>query len=164
MRELGPIIVVCTANICRSPMAQGLLAHALAAQPAPLKNLKVISAGVAARTGELASEHSVFALKRVGIDIAGHRSTPLTQQLLDQALCVLVMTDSHKAMIEVQAAPVPKNLHLFRDFVPKTTHKEISDPYGSSLKVYEACRDEMVEAIPSILEYLKTLVPKTGAK
>ena len=143
-------------------MGQGLLAHALAGQPPPLNKLKVVSAGVAARTGELASENSVFALKRVGIDIAGHRSTPLTQQLLDQALCVLVMTDSHKAMIEVQATPVPKNLHLFREFLPKTTHKEISDPYGSSLKVYEAARDEMVEAIPSIIAYLKTLVPKSN--
>ena len=163
MREPGPIVIVCTANICRSPMGQGLLAHALAGQPAPLNKLKVISAGVAARAGELASENSVFALKRVGIDIAGHRSTPLTQQLLDQALAVLVMTDSHKAMIEVQAAPVPKNLHLFREFLPKASRKEIGDPYGSSVKHYEACRDEMVEAIPSIIAYLKTLVPKAGA-
>jgi protein-tyrosine-phosphatase len=162
MREPGPIIIVCTANICRSPMGQGLLAHALAGQPAPLKNLKVISAGVAARTGELASENSVFALKRVGIDIAGHRSTALTQQLLDQALCVLVMTDSHKAMIEIQASPVPKNLHLFRDFLPKNARKEIGDPYGSNVKAYEACRDEMVEAIPSIIAYLKTLLPKSN--
>ena len=160
MREPGPIIIVCTANICRSPMGQGLLAHALAGQPAPLNKLKVISAGVAARAGELASENSVYALKRVGIDIAGHRSTPLTQQLLDQALCVLVMTDSHKSMIEIQASPVPKNLYLFRDFLPKATRKEIVDPYGSSVKVYEACRDEMVEAIPSIIAYLKTIVPK----
>lgn len=163
MREPGPIIIVCTANICRSPMGQGLLAHALAGQPAPLNKLKVISAGVAARTGELASENSVFALKRVGIDISGHRSTALTQQLLDQALCVLVMTDSHKSMIEIQAAPVPKNLHLFREFLPKNARKEIVDPYGSSVKVYEACRDEMVEAIPSIVAYLKTLVPKSGS-
>jgi hypothetical protein len=28
------------------------------------------------------------------------------------------------------------------------------------LKVYEACRDEMVEAIPSLLDFFKTLVPQ----
>lgn len=160
----GPIVIICTANICRSPMGQGLLAHALAGQPEPLKSLKVVSAGVAARQGELPSENSVFALKRVGIDIAGHRSTALTQQLLDSALAVFVMTESHKAIIELQAAPVPKNLHLFRDFLPKSAHREISDPYGSSLKVYETCRDEMVEAIPSLVEYLKTLVAKPAGK
>ena len=32
----------------------------------------------------------------------------------------------------------------------------IGDPFGGSLKVYEATRDEMVEAIPSLIEFLKT--------
>jgi protein-tyrosine-phosphatase len=145
-------------------MGQGLLAHALAGQPEPLKNLRVVSAGVAARDGELASENSVLALKRVGIDISHHRATPLTQQLLDEALLVLVMTDAHRAMIEVQASPVPKHLHLFRDFLPDGARKEIADPFGSSLKFYEAARDEMVEAVPSLIEFLKTLVPKPVAK
>ena len=38
--------------------------------------------------------------------------------------------------------------------------REIGDPYGCPLKIYEACRDEMVEAIPSLLAFLKTLVPE----
>ena len=45
MPKPGHILVVCTGNICRSPMAEGLLKHALAAQPEPLKSLKVVSAG-----------------------------------------------------------------------------------------------------------------------
>ncbi len=145
-------------------MGQGLLGHALAGQPEPVKNLKVISAGVAARPGELASENSVLALKRVGIDIAEHRATPLTQQMLDEALAVFVMTDAHRAMIEVQAAPVPKHLYLFREFMPQGVRKEIADPFGNSLKLYEAARDEMVEAIPSLVDFLKTLLPKPVAK
>jgi protein-tyrosine-phosphatase len=142
-------------------MGCGLLAHALAGQPEPLKNLTVVSAGVAARPGELASENSVLALKRVGIDISGHRATPLTQQLLDAALAVFCMTDSHRAIIELQAAPVPKRLHLFREFLPGAVRHEIADPYGGSLKLYEAARDEMVEAIPSILDYLRTITGKS---
>ena len=77
----GHILVVCTANICRSPMAAGLLEHALAAQPEPLRSLQVIAAGIAARDGELVSENSVIALKKVGIPIAGHKSLPVTQAL-----------------------------------------------------------------------------------
>jgi protein-tyrosine-phosphatase len=156
------IVTVCTANICRSPMAAALLQHALAAQPEPLRSLKVISAGVAARSGEPVSENSVIALKKVGIDIAQHRSQPLTQQILDQALAVICMTESHRAMIEVQAEPVPKNLLLFRQFMPGESDKEIGDPYGGPLRIYEAARDEMVESIPSLVAHLRTLVPAPG--
>jgi len=159
MSAPGPIIVVCTANICRSPMAEGLLAHALAAEEGPLKQLKVVSAGVAARPGEYVSENSVIALKKVGIDISAHRSRPLTQDMLDSALLVLCMTESHRSLIELQASPVPAHLHLFRDFLPDGASREIADPFGGPLKLYEASRDEMVEAIPSIVAQLKALVP-----
>jgi protein-tyrosine-phosphatase len=139
-------------------MAAALLQHALAAEAEPLRSLRVISAGVAARTGEMVSENSVFALKKVGIDLSQHRSQPLTQQMLDEALAVLCMTESHRAMIQVQADPVPKNLFLFREFLPGDGDKEIGDPYGGPLRVYEAARDEMVESIPALVAHLKTLV------
>jgi protein-tyrosine-phosphatase len=140
-------------------MAAALLQHALAAQPEPLRSLRVISAGVAARTGEAVSENSVLALKKVGIDVSQHRSQPLTQKLLDEALAVLCMTESHRAMIQVQADPTPKHLYLFRQFLPGDGDKEIGDPYGGPLRVYEAARDEMVESIPGLVEHLKTLIP-----
>jgi protein-tyrosine-phosphatase len=158
MSATGTIVTVCTANICRSPMGAALLKHALAAQPEPLRSLRVISAGVAARPGEPVSENSVLALKKVGIDISQHRSQALTQRILDEALAVLCMTESHRAMIMVQADPVPKNILLFREFVPNAPDIEIADPYGGPLKVYEAARDEMVESIPSLIEQLKTLI------
>ena len=150
------IIVVCTANICRSPMGAGLLQHALAAQPEPLRSLRVVSAGVAAREGEPVSQNSVLALKKAGIDISGQVSRPLTQAMLDEAFAVLCMTESHRAMIQFQADPVPANLFLFREFMPQRGDKEIGDPYGGPLKAYESARDEMVEALPSLLAELKT--------
>lgn len=152
----GKIVTVCTANICRSPMAAALLQHALAAQPEPLRRLKVISAGVAARHGERVSENSVIALKKVGLDISSHVSQPVTQEMLNEAAMILCMTESHRAMIQLQAEPVPKNIFLFREFMPQRGDKEIADPYGGPLKAYELARDEMVEAIPSLLEYIKT--------
>ncbi len=158
----GPIIVVCTANICRSPMAAALLKHALAAQPEPLRSIPVISAGVAARNGDTVSENSVFALKKVGLDIANHKSTALTQEMLDSASLVLGMTESHRQMIQLQAEPVPKRVHLFREFMPQHGHKEIGDPFGGPIKLYEATRDEMVEAIPSLLEFIKTQIAPKG--
>ncbi len=159
MPSPGHILVVCTANICRSPMAAGLLQHALAAQPEPWQALRVVSAGIVARDGDRVSENSVLALRKAGIDIAGHRSQPVTQELLDEALIVLCMTESHRASIRLQAEPVPARLHLFREFMPAPASREIADPFGGNLKTYEQCRDEMVEAIPSLVAHLKTLVP-----
>jgi protein-tyrosine-phosphatase len=151
----GTIIVVCTANVCRSPMAAALLQHALAAQPEPLRSLNVISAGVAARAGDRVSENSVIALKKVGLDIAKHVSRPLTQQMINEASLILGMTESHRVMINLQAEPTPKRLHLFREFMPQRGDKEIGDPFGGPLKLYEATRDEMVEAVPSLIEFIK---------
>jgi protein-tyrosine-phosphatase len=113
---------------------------------------------VAARGGEAVSENSVQALRKVGLDISGHRSQPLTQEMLDEALAVICMTDSHQAMIEVQAEPVPQNLFLFRQFLPGPGDKEIGDPFGGPLRLYESVRDEMVESIPSLVAHLRTLV------
>ena len=137
-------------------MAAALLQHALAAQPEPLRSIKVISAGVAAARGETVSENSVIALKKVGLDISGHRAQSLSQQMLDEAAVVLCMTESHRTTIQLQAEPPPRNLFLFREFMPPPEDHEIPDPYGGPLKVYEAARDEMVEAIPSLVEFLKT--------
>jgi protein-tyrosine-phosphatase len=153
----GHILIVCTGNICRSPMAEALLKHALAGQPEPLRSLKVLSAGVAARTGEPVSENTITALRKVGIKIDGQTARPLTQELLDGALAVFGMTESHRSIIRNRARPAPAHLHLFREFMPGSADKEISDPYGGPLKVYEAVRDEMVEAIPSLIEHLKKL-------
>jgi protein-tyrosine-phosphatase len=139
-------------------MAAALLQHALAAQPEPLRSLKVISAGVSAHTGEPVSPNSVTALKKVGLDLSSHRSQALTQQMLDNALLVLCMTESHRLMIQREGNPAPRNLFLFREFMPNPGNLEIPDPYGGPLKVYEAARDEMVEAIPSIVDFLKTQV------
>ena len=139
-------------------MAAALLQHALGAQPEPLRSLRVISAGVAARVGEPVSENSVLALRKVGIDISQHRSQPLTQQMLDEALAVICMTESHRAMIQVQAEPAPRNLFLFRQFNPVNGENEIGDPFGGPLRIYEAARDEMVESIPALVAHLRTLV------
>ncbi|HXA80787.1 MAG TPA: low molecular weight protein arginine phosphatase [Opitutaceae bacterium] len=160
----GYILTVCTANICRSPMAEGLLRHALAAQPPPLKSRPVVSAGVAARTGELVTEYSVQAMKKAGIDISGHRSQPITQDLIDGALAVLCMTEAHRATIPLMFERPPKNIFLFREFLPPGAEKEIADPYGGPYKLYELCRDEMVEAIPSLIEQFKKLTAKPAGR
>lgn len=151
------VIVVCTANICRSPMGAGLLQHALAAQPEPLKSVRVVSAGLAAHDGERVSENSIIALRKAGIDVSNHRSSTLTEEQVERALVVLCMTESHRRSICMYSKVPPKNVFLFREFMKAKGEAgtDIADPFGGPLKAYETARDEMVEAIPSVVEFLK---------
>lgn len=160
----GHVLFVCTANTCRSPMAAALLRHALAAEPEPLKSLPVISAGVSAMAGYPAAANAVHALKKVGVTLAEHRSQRVTQPMLNEALAVFCMTESHRAMLELDFDPLPQHLHLMRELMGGSD-ADIPDPFGMNLSAYEASRDAMVEAIPSLVAFLRTLVvPASEAK
>ncbi len=152
------ILFVCTANICRSPMAERLMVHALGREEDPIGSLGVSSAGVAAYPGDPASENAVRALKKVGISLDDHRSQPVTAELLASSLAVFCMTESHRQLLNARFSPPSEHIHLMREFLPAETGREIPDPFGADLPSYEACRDSMVEAIPSILRYLKSIL------
>jgi protein-tyrosine-phosphatase len=140
-------------------MGAGLLQHFLAGHKEPLKSLRVVSAGIAARNGDPISDNAAIAMKKVGIDLSAHASHSLTQRLLDDALVVLCMTESHRAMIQLQFDPVPEHLYLFRQFLPPPADPEVDDPYGGPLSIYESCRDNLVEAVPSLVDFIRTIVP-----
>lgn len=140
-------------------MAAGLLRHFLAGQEEPLRSLPVVSAGLAARSGLPASEDAIIAMKRVGIDLNTHVSQPVTQALLDDALAVFAMTEAHRAMLQLQFERVPEELYLFRQFLPAPVDPEVEDPYGGPLRAYETCRDNLVEAVPSVVNQLKAITP-----
>src|SRR5258708_4952560 len=146
----GHILIVCTGNICRSPMGEALLKHALSGQTEPLRSLKVISAGVASRTGEPISENSVTALKKVGIDISAHRGPPPARARRAAPGGLWAVPAAPRPTPRRGPPPPPPPLSLFREFPPPPAEKEIGAPYGGPLKLYETCRDEMVEAIPSL--------------
>lgn len=138
-------------------MAAALLHHALKAAPEPLRSLEVKSAGISALTGYPAAANAVQAMRKVGLSLLEHRSTPLSQELLDEALAVFCMTEGHRSMISVQFEPVPAHLYLMREFLDDG-ERDIPDPFGSNLAAYESSRDSMVEAIPSILERLRLIL------
>lgn len=93
------ILVVCTGNICRSPIAEGMLRDAVAARfgaSAPT----VSSAGTIALEGSPATEESVTAAAERGTDITGHRARRLTLGLARRADLVLGMAGEHRAWLE----------------------------------------------------------------
>src|ERR1043165_7438254 len=85
------ILFVCTGNICRSPMAEGLFRHAIKGR----NDYRVISAGVGAIDGQPPSVHAVRALADLGIDISKQRSRMLTAEVVQQADYIFRMTHSH---------------------------------------------------------------------
>jgi len=143
-------------------MAAALFRHALAAQDDPLRSLVVESAGISALAGYPAAANSDQALRKVGLSLLDHRSLPLTQEALDRAFAVFCMTESHRAVIEVQFERPPKRLFLMREFVARGD-RDIPDPFGLNLAAYEASRDAMVEAIPSLVNYLQAEFDSTAA-
>ena len=147
--------VVCTANVCRSPMAAELLRHALRAEPAPLNQVRVVSSGVAAFPGQPATGHSATVLRKVGLDLSSHRSSVVTPEFERDAIVHLCMTESHRHILQEEFPGLRGEVRLYREFIPGVPDPVIPDPYGGPLHEYEACRDSMVEAVPHIIAWLR---------
>ena len=109
------ILVVCTGNVCRSPIAEGMLREALTGRfgdRAPV----VTSAGTAGWEGSAAMPESVVAAAERGVDISGHVARRLLPGHVRDADLVLAMAVEHR---EAAAALVP-------DAVPRAfTLKEL---------------------------------------
>ncbi|MDQ3250279.1 MAG: low molecular weight phosphotyrosine protein phosphatase [Chloroflexota bacterium] len=129
------ILLVCTANICRSPIAAGLL-RARLATAGLAEGVEVRSAGVQALVGERASPVGVALLATRGIDISRHVASSVTEDDLQQADLVLVMSERHRqSLFHYSPADLYKVL-LLSELVYKQF--DIADPYGQSKATYAA--------------------------
>ena len=126
------IVIVCTANICRSPMGQGLLA---ALQP----GVQVSSAGLDAVDGHPPDPEAVAALRRRGIEISGHRSRRLTVSIVSQADLILTAERAQKAFIERRYA------HAYGK-VFALSSVDIVDPYRLSHGRYAQAVEQLAQA------------------
>ncbi|MEO6741948.1 MAG: hypothetical protein ABIP20_17020, partial [Chthoniobacteraceae bacterium] len=145
------ILFVCTGNICRSPMAEGLLRHAAQRRG----DISVASAGVATGHGQPASENSVVALRQWNIDIRGIRSQPLTDELIEWATHIFAMTRSHMDAILTFFPEADEKVWLACEFTPELAdYPEVPDPIGQGLHAYLQTREVLHKAIPDILKFV----------
>ncbi len=92
------ILVVCTGNICRSPIAEGQLRDALAARFGDLAPA-VSSAGIMGWEGSPAQPESVQAAAERGVDISSHVARLITTALIEQADLVVGMAPEHREAV-----------------------------------------------------------------
>ncbi len=145
------ILFVCTGNICRSPIAEGLLAHAVKGR----KDIEVKSAGVATSHGQRASENGVEALRQWGVDISGIRSQPVTDDLVEWATHIYAMTRGHLDAILTFFPEAASKAWLACEFEPSLAHQpEVPDPIGMGMHAYLATRDHLSKAMPSLIKHI----------
>ena len=138
------VLIVCTGNICRSPMAAGLLRDRLVSA-GNHRRVVVRSAGIWGLTGRRAATEGIMVMSQRGIDIRGHRARTLTQADIDQADLLLVMTREHTEAIPRYFARWEGKLYLLSEMAGKA--RDIADPYGGPFEAYNACASELAGII-----------------
>ena len=138
-------------------MAEELFRQALAkklgcsVEELRLKGFEVASAGLSAAREHPASAESVDVLARRGFDISGHRSQPITAELLDKTYNVFTMTRYHRDVILQTRPELADRVHML-----SSSGQDVVDPFGGQMSDYVACCDE-------IEQYITTIVDEIGA-
>ena len=141
------ILVVCVGNICRSPMAEALLKHALRGQ----EEFTVESAGLGALVGHPASEHSVELMDEMGIDITGHRARQIHPDMVSDADLVLVMEAGHRRAIDDADPTARGKVHRLGEW----QDKDIDDPYRQPKEAFADALEDIKTGVASWAEKIK---------
>lgn len=150
------VLLVCTGNTCRSPMAEQLLRKWLG----PDSEWDVGSAGTSAADGMAASEGSQRAVAEKKLSLEAHRSRRLTQALVDGSDLIVVMTKAHKQAVLQRFPRAEDRTLLLNAFNPKRRDADVQDPIGGSLDLYRKVRDEIDAALPDLVLHLHDLTKR----
>jgi protein-tyrosine phosphatase len=121
------VLIVCAANVCRSPMAMGLLSSLL-------PGVSVGSAGVSAVSGLPVEPVALAVLQQfAGIDIQNHRARCLTQAICDDAGLILVMEQAQKRAIELQFTATMGKVYCY------DPDEDVDDPHRRTRLAYDLC-------------------------
>ena len=136
------LLLVCTANICRSPMALAVT-RKLVAERGLFRVLKIESAGTHASFPSQAPDpRAIDALMRRGYKPQKSRSTRITASHFAEFDLVLAMdADNLAALHKMCPAVHAHKLRLFLSYAPESGRNEVPDPYYGSDAGFEVVLD-----------------------
>lgn len=146
------ILTVCLGNICRSPMAEGILRQ-LAKERG--LNISTDSAGTGDyHVGEEPDLRAMACMERHGASIRDLRARQFNASDLDEFDLILAM-DANNLSNMLELAPdalAVKNAKLVMDFAPDHALREVPDPYFGGDEGFEEVYHMLVEACSAVLD------------
>lgn len=149
---MAHILIVCTANICRSPLVEAIVRRDLHA--AGHSDWTVSSAGTWAQQARPAARYSQQIATRIGLDISEHIAQEVTGELIADSDLVLVMTDSHKEPLQIEFSADREKIYKLSEMAGKKY--DVVDPYGGPPEGYEDMYIDVsnliTDGMPKIIE------------
>jgi len=134
------VLFVCTANMCRSPMAEALF-RSLVHDRGESDEWRIESAGVRASAGQPATESTQLVAAERGMDLSGHRSQLATRATLEPFSLVLVVEEAHRRQLREVAPDLADRVYLLSELVGQRS--DIWDPVGGELENYRVMADQI---------------------
>jgi len=152
------ILVVCSGNICRSPMAAVYLQSRLAAGKAG--RTRVDSGGTLGIVGDPAAQAAVAVMRQVcDLDLRPHRSAGLSREQVEDADAILVMEGSHRRFIRMLYPSHVSRVRLLSEFAPRGSGVvrggDIFDPIGLEPEAFARCFQLMQTCLDRFVDSLE---------
>jgi protein-tyrosine-phosphatase len=132
------ILFVCTANICRSPMATGLFKIKIMDTQ---EDWVVESAGTWAVDGNPAADSSQLVVLERGGDISTHVSRAVSHTLLRQFNLILTMEKNHKEALQIEFPDMAMRIYMLSEMIDRDY--DIKDPIGRPINYYRQTASEI---------------------
>jgi len=147
------IMFVCTGNICRSAMADKMLAKRVKEENL---NIEVYSSGTFAENGDYPTVEAIEAMEEYGVDLKQHRATNIRRSNIEEMDLILCATTTHKNMVLQLYPNLAGQVYTMKEYVGDTQNGiDISDPWGYDLAVYRKCAAEIEKIIKKIVDKMK---------